>query len=170
MAFALNFDNRLKRRLDEEAPSCEWKAGWSAEGERWRVDVGGVRKKDSLLILVEVELKRQNPVGNVVKIWRWARDKKISKRILFLHAFSAHYTRGPRQDQRAAKQEHYDRSRFVGERMMEDGSLSIEYTTIRMPFKPRRARGGVRIKKGAGRMRHAADLLANKVARIVNSA
>jgi hypothetical protein len=94
MAFAPNFDKHLKKGLAAKAPDFEWVTGWSAEGQRWKVDVAGLSKNGiRQRILIEVELKKDNPVENVVKIWRWAKEEKKTERILFLQAFSAHYTK-----------------------------------------------------------------------------
>ena len=85
MAFAPNFDRYLKRGLDDELKGYAWVTGWSEKGQSWKVDVGGSPKKSSRPhILIEVELKKDNPVENVVKIWRWAREKKKNQRILFI--------------------------------------------------------------------------------------
>src|SRR5258705_7881157 len=168
MAFAPNFDRHLSRALTKKAPKYNWKTGWSANGERWKVDVAGLSKRGKPLVLIEVELKKDNPVENVVKIWRWAKAEKMAHRILFLQAFSAHYVES-RKRTRPAKQKQYDRSIFIGERMMADRSsgLHIDYKTISMKFAPRLGRNGVRIKEGAWRMRIAAYKLATKVARLV---
>jgi hypothetical protein len=162
MAFAPNFDKSMKKVLEEKAPEYEWKSGWSAPGEHWKVDVAGFKKNGSRsVILVEVELKRDDPVGNVVKIWRWARDGKNTQRILFVHAFSKHYWQ--------TKVRQRERAIFVGERMAEDPILHIVYKWQRMKFRPKMV-AGHRTKEGAGRMLLAAQLLGKKVARLVHSA
>jgi hypothetical protein len=171
MAFAPNFDKHLKRGLAEKAPDFEWETGWSAEGQRWKVDVAGLSKNGTpRRILIEVELKKDNPVENVVKIWRWAKEEKKTERILFLQAFSAHYTKTKKRTHKVTKRKQYDRSIFVGERMMEDRSsgLRIGYKSIPMEYAPRMGRDGIRIKEGAGCMRDAAHILAKKVARLVH--
>ena len=89
MAYAPNFDKKLKQTLDKVAPKYNWMTAWHAD-RRSTVDVAGLKGKDPS-VLVEVELKKDNPVENVVKIWLWAKDKKKTKRILFFQAFSAHY-------------------------------------------------------------------------------
>jgi len=102
MAQALNFDKKLQQALKIRTRGYTWVPAWHAD-KRSIVDVAGFEgedlKGDDLkgkipCVLVEVELKKDNPVENVVKIWHWAdcdkRNKKV-RRILFLHAFSAHY-------------------------------------------------------------------------------
>jgi hypothetical protein len=157
MALAPNFDKHLREFLEHRVSQCEWKAPWSADGQQWKVDVAGLPKKSGPLVLVEVELKKDNPVENVVKIWRWAKDEKKTQRILFVQAFSAHY--------KTKKQKQFVRSKFIGERMEEDSSLRIKYKIIHMKYKPRKGNSS----KGAGRMLRAARLLAPRVAKLFSS-
>lgn len=159
MAFAPNFDRAMKRALEKKAPAYTWETGWSAEGERWKVDLAGHPSSERRpLVLIEVELKRDDPAGNVIKIWRWARIAKSPQGIVFIQAFSKHFWQTKiRQRVRAI---------FVGERMMEDRKLSINYKWERMKFRPRMV-PGQRTKEGAGRMVQAAKLLANRIARMI---
>ena len=94
MAFAPNFDRHLREYLDTHAREYQWKSGWSARDTRWKVDVVGHKKGSDPKrpsVLIEAELKRDDPLGNVVKVWRWAHDTKNKRPILFVHAFSKHY-------------------------------------------------------------------------------
>jgi hypothetical protein len=73
MAFSTNFDRNVKNVLVKKAPEYEWKLGWSPN-QPWKVDVAGCPKKgDRRLVSIEIELKRDGPLGNVVKVWHWAR-------------------------------------------------------------------------------------------------
>ncbi|MBI1749203.1 MAG: hypothetical protein HY234_05200 [Acidobacteria bacterium] len=160
MAFAPNFDENMKKVLDKKAPEYKWIPGWHPKGERWKVDVAGLPKRGGRpLVLVEAELKRDDPVGNVVKVWRWARDGNNTQRILFVQAFSKHYWQ--------TKVRQRERAIFVGEQMMDDRRLHIKYEWTRMKYRPKMVRGH-RTKEGAGRMVLAAQLLAKKVARLVH--
>jgi len=171
MAFAPNFDRHLQTTLNSKAKEYTWKAGWSATGTRWKVDVAGLSKNKTPRVLVEVELKKDNPVENVVKIWRWAKNEKKTNRMLFLQAFSAHYVQGTGRQHRVTKRKQYERSVFVGERMMADrtSGLHIDYRPIPMTYAPRLGRNGVRIKEGAGRMQLAAQKLGEQIARMIHS-
>jgi hypothetical protein len=171
MAYAPNFDRYLKRGLDDESTAYEWKTGWSGKGQNWKVDVAGIPKKSVRpLVLIEIELKKDNPVENVVKIWRWAMQEKRSQRILFVQAFSSHYKR--------KKRKQYDRSIFVGERMKADRSLHIHYEELSIsgttrggkpiPFTPKMHRGSV-VKEGGGAMHRAAKSLAKDIARLLHT-
>jgi hypothetical protein len=180
MAFAPNFDKYLKKGLDDKAPQYEWKTGWSADGHRWKVDVAGLSKNGEPRVFIEVELKKDNPVENVVKIWRWAKEEKKKQKMLFVQAFSSHYIKASKSAHKPTKRKQYVRSSFIGERMMEDRSfgqhidyekLSI-YTTTRqgkrIPYTPRMRRGSV-TKEGGGAMHRAAEILARKIAKLLEA-
>jgi hypothetical protein len=181
VAYATNFDKYLKRGLADQSTEYIWETGWSEKGQSWKVDVGaGDPKKSSPLVLIEVELKKDNPVENVVKIWRWAREKKKTQRILFLQAFSSHYIKTDKSSRKATKRKQYVRSCFIGERMMEDRRIGLHidyeelpiYTTTRtgklIPYTPRMRRGSV-IKKGGGAMHRAAENLAKDIAKLLHT-
>jgi hypothetical protein len=91
VTLSINFSEDMKRVLVKEAPGYDWKVDWQAEREKWLVDVAGIPRKGGPWILIEVELKRDDPVGNVVKIWQWAKQRKIKTRIILFQAFSKHY-------------------------------------------------------------------------------
>jgi hypothetical protein len=185
MAQALNFDKKLRQALKDRTHGYTWVRAWRAD-ERSIVDVAGFEGEwleDELegktpCVLVEVELKKDNPAENVVRIWRWAdrnkRDKK-AKRILFLHAFSAHYRVERSTSDKAhatrkmpPKTKQYDRAVFIGKQMKKDRTQHIDYKELpistttragkRMQFKPLMRRGSV-IKEGGGAMDRAAKTL-----------
>jgi hypothetical protein len=132
-------------------------------------------------VLVEVELKKDNPVENVVKIWLWADRRKNKKPILFLHAFSAHYRIGkstsrsrPSKLKQPLKVKQYERAVFIGERMRKaPRTLHIDYRALpiftttragkRIQYKPIIRRGSV-VKEGGGAMYSAAECLAHDIA------
>jgi hypothetical protein len=161
MAFAPNFDKTMKKVLKEKAPEYEWETGWSPVGQRWKVDLAGVPKNSKRrLVLVEVELKRDDPLGNVVKIWEWAHRKKRAQPILLVQAFSKHYWQ--------TKERQRVRAVFIGRRMREDRNLHIRYKCEPMKYRPKMLRG-FHAKHGAGRMKLAAELLANEITKLVHS-
>lgn len=165
MPFAANFDKHMKRALEKSVPNLTWTIGWHPKGLRWRVDLAGL-EGERPRVLIEAELKKDDPAANVIKIWSWARDQKITTPILFVHGFSKLYW--------TQKIRLRERANFVGERMEEDG-LKIHYepTKIRyrnkegrwVHFNPKVARD-FRAKEGAGRLRLAAQGLAKEVARL----
>jgi hypothetical protein len=169
MAYSLNFDHHMKRALDELIPKLTWTTGWYLKGQHWRVDVTGLEGKHPR-VFVEAELKKDDPAANVIKIWRWACDSKNTKRILFVQGFSKLYWQ--------AKVRKRERAEFVGERMAEAG-LRIDYKSRPIRYRNKngqwvhytpKSRRGFHAKEGAGRLKQAAQGLAEDVARLFHSA
>jgi hypothetical protein len=144
----------MKAVLKQKEPGHSWKVDWPADGEKWLVDVAGIPKKGPW-ILVEVELKRDDPVGNVVKVWQWAKQRKIKNKIVLFQAFSKHYWE-KRERLRL-------RAEFIGEQMSRDPEVSVRYKLIPMKnYRP--AKGKT---QGAGRRTHHAKRLAKTVLRLI---
>ena len=153
MAYSLNFDRKMKRVLGEQIPNLKWKVGWGPKGYRWKVDIAGL-KDDKPVILIEAELKKEDPAANVIKVWRWAIEQKNKKRIHFIQGFSKLYWH--------AKIQRRERTEFIGERMAKDG-LNIDYSTVKISarhngrtihFLPKTAKG-FKAKAGAGALARA---------------
>jgi hypothetical protein len=168
VAFATNFDKHMKRALEKSAPKLTWKIGWSPNGQRWKVDLVGLQGKHPM-VLIEAELKKDDPAANVIKIWRWAREQKNSKWILFVQGFSKLYW----QKKLRLRQ----RAEFVGERMAE-ARLHIDYKPRKITYRNKSGRlvhyapktgKGFQAKKGAGRLAQAAQGLAREVTRLIRS-
>jgi hypothetical protein len=154
MTLSINFSKDLKAVLEQKAPEYCWDWDWPAKGERWLVDVAGIPKKGPW-ILIEVELKRDDPVGNVVKIWQWAKQKKIKDKIIVFQAFSKHYWE-KRERLRL-------RAEFIGEQMSRDPAIAVRYKCIPMRnYKPGKGKT-----QGAGRRTHHARRLARTVLRLI---
>jgi hypothetical protein len=146
----------MKRVLEEKAANYQWEVDWSAENETWLVDVAGESKKGPR-ILIEVELKRDDPVGNVVKIWAWAKKQKPKEDIVLFQAFSKHYWE-KRKRLRL-------RSEFIGQQMANDRSIKIRYKVLPMKnYKPGKGKT-----QGAGRRTIHATRLANRVIRLIKN-
>jgi hypothetical protein len=171
MASATNFDKHMKKALDESVPKLTWIAGWHPEGQRWKVDLAGVEREKDIRprVLIEAELKKDDPAANVIKIWRWARAQKNTRRILLVQGFSKLYWQ--------KKVRFRERAEFVGERMAE-ARLHIDYRPRKIRyrnksgrlihFKPKTGRG-FHAREGAGRLARAAEGLAKEVARLIRS-
>jgi len=164
MAFATNFDKHMKAELEERLPEYKWEMGWHLEGEGGKVDLVGL-KKNQPQVFVEVELKRDDPAANVIKVWRWALDQNRARPVLFVQGFSKRYWQ--------SKTRFRERAEFVGARMVESGvRVKYEPTTVmttnkrgaKIPFRPRTP-----AKEGAGRLRLAAITFARQVARLVRA-
>jgi hypothetical protein len=154
VTLSINFSKDMKAVLKQKAPEYRWKVDWPADGEKWLVDVAGIPKKGPW-ILVEVELKRDDPVGNVVKIWQWARQRKIKNKIVLFQAFSKHYWE-KRERLRL-------RAEFIGEQMSRDPDIAVRYALIPM----KNYRPGKGKTQGAGRRTHHARRLARTVLRLI---
>ena len=159
---ATEFSKDLKRKLDsfsvfnKRAGIEEWIKDWKPNGiSHGGVDAAGIRKaagKEIPVILVEAELRRDDPPANILKIWKWAREGKMERGFILLQAFSKAYDN--------QKKEQKDRAKFLAERMEKDLTKS-KYRSIRIEYRPKA--GG---KVGAGRRRHHAQNLASSVVRM----
>jgi len=141
--------------LHEKAKDYDWEVDWAADGEKWLVDVSGIPRNGGPWILIEVELKRDDPVGNVVKIWKWSKEKKISDQIILFQAFSKHYWEKRKRLRLRAE--------FIGAEMAKDRSIKVRYKCLPMKdYKP--GKGNT---QGAGRRRFHAKKLAHRVLRLI---
>lgn len=155
MTLSINFSKDMVRVLHEKAKEYDWKVDWPADGERWLVDVAGIPRDGRPLILIEVELKRDDPVGNVVKIWQWAKQQKIKNQIVMFQAFSKHYW-----EKRTRLRL---RAEFIGKEMTADRNVRVRYKPLAMKnFKPGKGRT-----QGAGRRTIHAKRLARRVLRLI---
>jgi hypothetical protein len=130
MAYSLNFDKHMKRALEKSVPKLKWTTGWYLKGQHWRVDLTGLDGKHPR-VLIEAELKKDDPAANVIKIWRWAREQKNNNRILFVQGFSKLYFQ--------TKVRLRERAEFVGERMTEAG-LHIDYKPRKIRYRNKNGR------------------------------
>jgi hypothetical protein len=94
-----------------------------------RIDVLGEEEDMKVVYLLEIEMRREDPVNNVVKIYR-AIDKGLRgrppKKIVFIHVFSAFYKRKLAKIKNAT---------FAGKKMAE-ALENVEYKTIRWNLIP----------------------------------
>jgi hypothetical protein len=166
MTYALNFDRHMKKALKKSVPELTWTTGWHPKGLHWRVDLPGLKGKRPR-VLIEAELKKDDPAANVIKIWRWARDPKNTKPILFVQGFSKLYWR--------TKVRLRERAEFVGGRMAE-AKLHIDYRPIKIRYRNKNGRWvhftpktgrGFHARESAGRLKQAALGLAKDVARLI---
>ncbi len=141
---------------------CEWLNARTRFGDnvRWStnhrldqsgrdfVDVVGVLKsKKRPSILIEIELHREDPVSNVVKIFKWAQGKR-KRQLVFFHAFSKLY--------KVKKAERKKRALWLGS--MFEKECASTYIPLNLKFSPRP--GG---RFGGGRRKKAAELLARRI-------
>jgi hypothetical protein len=144
-AFARDFCRRM-----EEKSSGRYK--WTPCGKplgkgHESIDVLGTPQTEGRkLVFVEVELRKDAPLTNVVKVWRWVKNERFNKRFVFVQAFSKYYKKGDTKRSNAE---------FVGKQL--ERATRNRYLSI--PFEYNPYRHG---KQGAGRRCHHAYLLADK--------
>lgn len=115
----------VARILNDTTP-IRWRAEQNIH-RRTRIDVFG--DDGQRVYLVEIEMRREDPVNNVIKIWRWIEEsptKGQPKRAVLFQVFSAFYER------RRAKMEN---AQFAGRKMAEDLEC-IQYRAISWDLNP----------------------------------
>lgn len=149
--FSEDLRNALARneRLGTRIGVDTWRSNWRVPRTRETVDVVGLQGRTPK-ILVEVELRREDPASNVIKIWKWIADGRLSKRIVLFHAFSKVY--------KGAKEVSKARALFAGQKMKHDYPR-VRYMAKDFGYNPE-ARGRV----GGGARRKRAQELAQLIA------
>jgi hypothetical protein len=117
------------------------------------VDVVGTDKTGKTRVLIEVELRRYGPVGNVIKIWKRLTKDKCPDDVIFIQVFSNFYSQKTQAKQYAA---------FIAEKMVKEYS-SVNYILLEIDYKPGARKSDAPVMKGAGRRRHHAEHLANTI-------
>jgi hypothetical protein len=145
-AFASDMCRILKGHL-----GLEWKPESRQNNLHECVDVVGVQGSQTH-VLIEVELRRIAPLGNVVKVWKRVSQGIYPRNITMFQAFSAFYPKGGTQRKNAE---------FVGQQMGE--ACGARYIPLSMKYRPGKRNSGKPIMVGAGRRRHHAEKLARKV-------
>ncbi len=148
MSRANNFAKELARALSADFKEHGWHGGWKPAGVRHEsVDVGGIARRGKS-VLIEVELRRDDPVTNVAKIWRWKRKGVLKGGFVLFQAFSRFY------DSRVDRRENPE---FIGKEMSRRHK-DVEYVPLRMRFNPGKAG-----REGGDYMRRAARKLATRI-------
>jgi len=140
-----------KERLGRRVAVDTWRNNWRVPGTRETVDVVGLQGPTPK-ILIEVELRREDPASNVIKIWKWIKDGLLSKRIILFQAFSKVY--------KGAKEPRKARALFVGEKMKADYP-HVRYVPKDFGYSPE---AGGKVGGGARRKR------AQQLAKIIDKA
>lgn len=156
---ATAFSNDLQRSLNKHNKALGnklgilcWHMNWPIPRLGQTIDVVGLRKDNdpSPLVLIEVELLREDPSSNVAKIWKWATGTGSRSKFVLIQAFSKAY--------RKKKYERRMLAEFLGERMANE-LRHATYVPLDLDYNPRP--GG---KVGAGRRCYHAKLLAQNLA------
>jgi len=165
---------RLKTRTDLFAKDMcgalghkcglDWRPGKPIKGNRECVDVIGSRGHTNC-VLIEIELRRGTPLGNVVKIWKQiCREKergmgKLGKKVILFQVFSRYYqVKGTTK--KGTKQENAE---FVGEQMSLACRPRIRYVPLSLNYSPGKRHAGQPVMRGAGRRKKHAKELAGKI-------
>jgi len=112
---------QLIRSLNRTFSDITWR-GLQLKGYG-QVDIAGFSTEH--VYIIEIELKREDPVNNVVKIWRYLVENGspfLGKDVKFIHAFSSKYLIGGFLTKRK-------NAEFIGEKMSES-IANISYYSI----------------------------------------
>lgn len=150
---ATEFSKDLCKYLDDLKLRglTRWQKNWPPPGNRDFVDAVGLNGTNPKL-LVEVELRREDPASNVVKIWKSIHEGKLSNNIVLMQAFSRLY--------KLAKKPRKELATFLGMKMKESFPrasyipLDFDY----LPTKGGKVGGGARQR----RARELAEIIAQK--------
>lgn len=153
---ALDFSKYLCALLNRM--KCRNIAEWKCEQpkiNREAADVAGFDASNRLVVLLEIERLREDPASNVVKIWKWVKDRKIPSNIALIQAFSGPYS--------GSKKPRMERASFVGKEMQRR-IPTLRYKQIPFKWNPRKKAKGI----GGAAQGHARKL-GRKIARFLNS-
>lgn len=138
MSLSAKFDHDVYRRLEKRAPSFEWTKQETIGGPtKERVDVAGRPKarmhgKRSYRVFIEAELRREDPVSNILKVWTRFLKGEYQSPIIFFQGFSRIY-RSPRYSNRRIKAAV---AREFGQMLEQQSKSAIRYIPIPMRYLP----------------------------------
>lgn len=113
--------DRLIKVLSGQRPRICWSG--KRLGGFGQIDIYG--ETSEYAYLIEVEMRRKDPVNNVVKVYRYIEEDNSSfldKKVVFIHAFSAEYEYGGKETRRK-------NAEFVGKKMAE-AHANVRYHII----------------------------------------
>jgi hypothetical protein len=142
-AFAHDMCKELSGLSEAKRARIEWQCRGPLRTGHECVDLTGyVSGKPRFLI--EVELRRYAPVGNIVKIWKWVDRGLLKGKLTVIQAFSKGYDR--KLDNRR------ENAKFIGERM--EKLTGVKYIAYDFRYRPRKKgkRGGGARQKQARRL------------------
>lgn len=95
MSLAARFDQDLRKKLTESDSGYTWQRQYRLPGHnREAVDLAGTpnrKSREARIVLIESELRREDPASNVLKIWERVRQGKFSNGVIFIQGFSKVY-------------------------------------------------------------------------------
>lgn len=151
MSRTSQFVKFLQRRLNEIEPTADWK-GQSRIGKgRASADLCG--EIGGKPVCIEVEIRRDEPITNVVKFWRAVEKGEYTNKVILVHAFSGHFSK---------KNTHRVHAEFIGKHMQ--ALVGVRYLSVPFPYVPKKdARACERYR------RRAATRLASKIQHVVRA-
>lgn len=111
------------KQLNGILPAGKWRCNGRIGLGREVVDLCGTIADG--LVYVEVELRRDEPLTNVVKIWRAIEQDSHTNEVILVQAFSGHYR---------ADNTHRLNAEFIGKHM--EASCGARYVPLSFPFRP----------------------------------
>ena len=139
------FVSILRRRLNNIEPTANWSGPCRIGTGRAAADLCG--EIAGRTVCIEIEIRRDEPVTNVVKFWRAVEKREYTNKVILVQAFSGHFSES---------NTHRVHAEFIGEHMQE--SVGVRYLSVPFKYQP---------KKGAlacdDYCRRAANLLAIQI-------
>jgi len=163
MSLASRFNRDLCTYLDRRVPSYKWKPEYRIDkSTREAVDVGGQRQFEKKLgnppVLIEAELKREDPAGNILKIWSRLMEGDYRSGVILVQGFSQVYRSSKYHNRRLKASV----AKKLGALLQASTRGKLRYIPIDMPYHPRAGRTD-----GNGARLKAARRFGEEIARIV---
>jgi hypothetical protein len=164
MSLSSRFNHDLCNALADELPGYKWKPEFSfSPASRERVDVGGepVSGKQGPVVLVEAELRREDPASNILKVWTYLLDDQSKRRfpqgVLLIQGFSRVY-RSKKHHNKGLK---YKAAKILGALIQKNSNQRLKYTPVKIDYSSRAGSN-----EGNGARRNAAKRFGRQVAAI----
>jgi hypothetical protein len=164
MSLSSRFNHDLCNALADEVPGYKWKPEFSLSPTcRERVDVGGepVSGKHRRVVLVEAELRREDPASNILKVWTYLLDRQSKRRfprgVLLIQGFSKVY-RSKKHHNKGLK---YKAAVELGKLIRKGFHQRLKYIPVEIDYSPRAGSN-----EGDGARRNAAKRFGRQVAAI----
>jgi hypothetical protein len=125
MPLADKFARILCKQLNQLLPACDWRCNGRIGRGREAADVYG--KTTGKRIYIEIELRRDEPLTNVVKLWRAIQGDGRASEAILVHAFSGNYP---------PNSAHRLNAVFIGEQMQR--SCGATYIPLDFRYRPRK--------------------------------
>lgn len=127
----------------------KWECGHGVGNGQDRVDVYG--EPGGKPVYIEIELRRNEPVTNVIKLWKAAKERRVKKGFILVQAFSGNYLTKDLSPTRVRAH-----AEFIGGQM--NKSCGAVYMPVPFDYHPRKSG-----KVGSTYRRLAAQKLAKQV-------